>query len=115
MTVFDFIEEITLSPWQEALGWLLAIHFGLCSVELEFKTFTARILTNKTSLPLIRAELNKSLVGKRVAVLVTNIPERPVIVRVIEEEYVTPAPKEIRVTQSATTIGGVTDENTWIR
>ena len=57
---------------------------------------------------LVQAELNDSLVGKRVAVLVTDIPERPVIVRVLEDEYVTPDRKEIRVTQPPTTTGGVT-------
>jgi len=111
VTVYD--EVYTLDPWQEATGTLLAIDH--CSVSMVLKLlkstgdiFTARILMDEGTRDLVQAELNDSLVGKRVAVLVTDIPERPVIVRVLEDEYVTPDRKEIRVTQPPTTTGGVT-------
>ena len=76
------IETKRLVPWEEARGRLLSItEDGHCMV-FDFGKFRV-ILGGSTKAGSLRGQLGEDLVGKRISILRTDLPDEPILVREI--------------------------------
>lgn len=68
----------TLDPWEEACGTLKAVRDEGNNLVLDFEKFSIRLKSNESAA--IRNGL-KNKVGSRIAVLRTDLPDRPLVMR----------------------------------
>jgi hypothetical protein len=68
----------TLDPWEEACGTLKAVRDEGINLVLDFGKFSIKLRSNESAA--IRNRL-ESKIGLRIAVLRTDLPDRPVVLR----------------------------------
>ena len=67
-----------LDPWEEACGTLKAVRDERPNLVLDFGKFSIKLRSNESAT--IRNEL-ESKIGSRIAVLRTDLPDRPLVMR----------------------------------
>lgn len=73
------LESKRLEPWQEARGMLKKLDREDDYVVLDFGKF--KVSLNPVEVRTISDQLNKGLVGRRLAILRTDLPDKPLLVR----------------------------------
>jgi hypothetical protein len=74
---------LRLRPWDETTGVLQRINDDETIEVLDLGSFQVQITSDEMAL--IREQLLE-ITGKRVSILKTDIPEKPIIMRVIDDE-----------------------------
>jgi len=75
-------ENKRLSPWEEACGRLLGIAEDHPYLVLDFGKF--RLILSSTEVDSMREKLDEKMIGKRISVLRTDIPDQPILVRELD-------------------------------
>ena len=70
-----------LKPWEEACGRLTGIAEDYPYLVLDFGKF--RVILGPTEADSIREKVDEGTIGKRISVLRTDLPDKPVLVREI--------------------------------
>jgi len=73
-------EEYILDPWQEAVGVLQAYHLTGTTLVLEFPHMVVRVVGDEDSFKLMEVELRPDMVGQRIGIILTDLPDRPLVV-----------------------------------
>ncbi|UEC43439.1 MAG: hypothetical protein METHAR1v1_1400005 [Methanothrix sp.] len=74
-------EAIRLKPWEEACGMLQSVVEEFPYLTLDFGKF--RVVLGSDEASNIKSRLTGELIGKRISVLRTDIPDKPALMRVI--------------------------------
>lgn len=68
-----------LEPWEEAVGTLLSIVKDEPSLKLDFGKFQIRLRSTESDY--LKDQLNDGMIGKRISLLKTDIPAKPILMR----------------------------------
>jgi len=71
-----------LSPWEEACGRLLGIDEDYPYLVLDFGKF--RVIFGPTESDLLGGQLSEEMIGKRISILRTDLPDKPILVRQLD-------------------------------
>jgi hypothetical protein len=74
-------EAIRLKPWEEACGRLQGVAEDYPYITLDFGKF--RVVFGSDEANAIKDQLTEELIGKRISVLRTDIPDKPALMRVV--------------------------------
>jgi len=74
-------QAIRLKPWEEACGTLQGIDEDYPYLTLDFGKF--RVVLGSDEASAIKNRLTDELIGKRISVLRTDIPDKPALMRVV--------------------------------
>ena len=69
----------TLAPWEEAGGTLLNIEREGPCLKLDFGKF--QVMLRPVESDFLKGKLNNELLGKRISLLKTDIPAKPLLMR----------------------------------
>jgi hypothetical protein len=74
-------ETIRLNPWEEACGTLRSVVEDFPYLTLDFGKF--RVVLGSDEASAIKNLLTDELIGKRISVLRTDLPDKPALMRVV--------------------------------
>jgi hypothetical protein len=74
-------EAIRLKPWEEACGTLQSVVEDCPYLTLDFGKF--RVILAADESRILRDQITEELIGKRISVLRTDIPDKPALMRVV--------------------------------
>lgn len=70
---------IRLKPWEEACGTLQGVDDDYPYLTLDFGKF--RVVFGSDEASAIKSQLTEELIGKRISILRTDLPDKPALVR----------------------------------
>jgi hypothetical protein len=74
-------ENKRLRPWEDACGRLIGIAEDYPYLVLDFGKF--RVILGSKEADSIREKVDEEMIGKRISVLRTDLPDKPLLVREI--------------------------------
>lgn len=72
---------IRLKPWEEACGTLRSVVEDFPYLTLDFGKF--RVILAADEATALKSQLTDELIGKRISVLRTDLPDKPALMRVV--------------------------------
>jgi hypothetical protein len=78
------LDEIWLKEWEEVVGTYQGIEEDV-GISVVFDGFKVGFNPESTEVEIIRKKLEKVTAGVSIAILKTDIPEKPLVVRIIKE------------------------------
>ncbi|MBK5190960.1 MAG: hypothetical protein JJE19_05655 [Methanosarcinales archaeon] len=78
-------KRIYLSPYEEACGVFRGLEKDDYSVSVLFEDFQVAFNSDSTEAKIVEEALVEAIPGEKIAILRTDIPEKPIIVRISKE------------------------------